>query len=109
MNTVEVVKIPDDLTGRVYERSSVKYLGLMISPAHYMNPGYRGSITLLMVNHSSAPIRLVPGIKICQLSLHGMSSASEKPYSKQDAKYMDSRGPSISKLHLDKDIQDFLS
>jgi dCTP deaminase len=37
-----------------------------------------------------------------------LSSESDKPYAKQDAKYMGSRDVHISKLHLDKEIQDFL-
>lgn len=62
----------------------------------------------MAVNKSSVPIKLVPGIKICQLALYKLSSHPLKPYEKQDAKYMDATGVSISKLHLDKEIQEFL-
>lgn len=37
-----------------------------------------------------------------------LSSESQKPYSKQDAKYMGCKEVNISKLHLDKEIQEFL-
>lgn len=108
IQTSEVIRVPTDHVAMIFERYSIKSLGLVISPAHYMNPGFRGSISLLAVNKSSVPIKLVPGIKICQLALYKLSSPPLKPYEKQDAKYMDATGVSISKLHLDKEIQEFL-
>lgn len=108
IKTHEFVKIPNNYAANIFERYSIKSLGLMISPAHYMNPGYRGNISLVAVNHSPVPIRLVHGIKICQLSLNELSSTPENPYSKQDAKYMDAESVSISKLHLDQEVQGFL-
>lgn len=109
IQTHEFIKVPDNMTARIYERYSVKSLGLIISPAHYMNPGYRGQISLTAFNSNSVPVRLVPGIKICQLGLFNLNSEPLKPYEKQDAKYMDATNVSISKLHLDREIQDFLN
>lgn len=109
IQTHEFIRIPNNLTGRVYERYSVKSLELMISPASYLNPGYRGQLGLVATNNNKVPIRLVPFIKICQLGLLKLSSEPLKPYEKQDGKYMDARDVSISKLHLDKEIQDFLN
>mgnify|MGYP001352864797 FL=1 len=108
IQTSETIRVPTDHVAMIFERYSIKSLGLFISPAHYMNPGFRGSISLLAANKSSVPIKLVPGLKICQLALFRLSSAPLKPYEKQDAKYMDATGVSISKLHLDKEIQEFL-
>jgi dCTP deaminase len=108
VQTHEFIKIPSHLSARIYERYSVKSLGLMISPAHYMNPGYRGQVGLVAVNHSPVAIRIVQGIKICQLALFSLSSEPLSPYENQDGKYMDARNVSISKLHLDKEIQEFL-
>lgn len=108
IQTREFIKVPDNLSARIYERYSVKSLGLNISPAHYLNPGYRGTVSLLAVNNSAVPIKMVPGIKICQLSVFELTSMPLKPYAKQDAKYMDSKEVSISKLHLDREIQEFL-
>lgn len=108
IQTYEFIRVPNNMSAKIYERYGVKSLQLMISPAHYMNPGYRGQITLVAVNISPVRLKLVPGIKICQLGLFELSSEPLKPYEKQDAKYMDARDVSISKLHLDKEIQDFL-
>ncbi|PWI54873.1 dCTP deaminase [Sulfoacidibacillus thermotolerans] len=108
IHTNEFIKVPNTLSACIYERYSVKSLGLMISPAHYMNPGYKGNIGLLAVNHSTVPIKLIPGIKICQLALFELTSEPLRPYEKQGGKYMDAKSASISKLHLDAEIQEFL-
>lgn len=108
IQTQEFIRVPSSMTARVYERYGVKSLGLMISPAHYMNPDFRGKISLMAVNHSPVPVQLIPGIKICQVGLFFLSSESEKPYDKQDALYIDAKDVSISKLHMDKEIQEFL-
>lgn len=108
IQTHEFIKVPESSTARIYERYSVKSLGLIISPAHYMNPGYRGKISLVAFNSNSVPFRLVQGIKICQLAIFNLNSDPLKPYEKQDAKYMDAENVSISKLHLDDEIQEFL-
>ncbi len=92
----------------ILERYSIKLLGLSISAASYMNPGYEGTMTFLAVNHSPVAIQLVAGIKFCQLALFELSSELEKPYRKQQAKHLESNDVSISKLHLDKEIQEFL-
>ncbi|PWA04495.1 dCTP deaminase [Pueribacillus theae] len=108
IQTHEFIKVPENMSARIYERFSIKSLGLVISPAHYMNPGYRGTVSLVAFNSTSVPVRLVPGIKICQLALFKLNTEPVKPYEKQDAKYMDATEVSISKLHLDKEIQEFL-
>ena len=74
-----------------------------------MNPGYEGTMSFVATNVNSVPIRLTPGVKFCQVALFELTSISEKPYEKQDAKYMKSRNVSISKLHLDQEIQGFLN
>lgn len=109
VQSVEYFKIPEDMIGLVLERYSVKLMGLSVSPASYMNPGYEGTLSFVMVNNSSRPIQLIPGVKFCQLSVSMLNSPSDKPYSKQDARYLGERAVSMSKLHLDREIQEFLS
>jgi dCTP deaminase len=108
VQSVESFNIPDDTSAQINERYSIKLLGLYVSPASYINPGYRGTMSFVAYNQSPVPIRLVPGIKFVQLALFKLSSVSDHPYWKQDAKYMGATEVSISKLHLDNDIQEFL-
>jgi dCTP deaminase len=109
VQSFEYFKIPDNMAAQVLERYSIKLLGLSISPASYMNPGYEGRMSFVAYNQSSKPIQLTRGIKFAQLAISQLSSKAEKPYRKQDAKYMGSEEVNISKLHLDHDIQEFLS
>lgn len=108
VRSVEFFNIPDDMAGQINERYSIKLLGLLISPASYLNPGYKGTMSFIAYNQSPKPIRLVPGIKFSQLAVLRLTTTSDNPYWKQDAKYMGAKDVSISKLHLDHDIQEFL-
>lgn len=109
VRTVEFFKVPDNMAAQILERYSVKLLGLSISPASYMNPGYEGTMSFVAYNQTPKPIRLTPGIKFAQLAMFELSTVSEKPYRKQDAKYLGSDEVNISRLYLDKDIQEFLT
>ncbi|MFF2449383.1 dCTP deaminase [Neobacillus sp. NPDC058068] len=110
IQSIEVFNIPDDMSAFIYERYGVKLTGLMISPASYMNPGYEGRLSFLAINHMNVPIRLVPGIEFSQVALFKLSSKAIKPYPKQrNASYLGSRDVNTSMLHLDTEIQGFLS
>lgn len=104
----EYFKIPTNMAAVILERYSIKLLGLVVSPCSYMNPGYEGRLSFLITNHSNVPIQLISGVKFCQLAITELSSEAEKPYQKQDAKYMGSKDVHISKLHLDKEIQEYM-
>lgn len=65
--TVETVDIPEDVVGYVEGRSSIGRAGLFIQNAGYVDPGFRGQITLELFNASPNTIILRPGTRICQL------------------------------------------
>lgn len=93
-STHEYVSIPDDLAARVEGKSSLGRIGLFIHiTAGYIDPGFKGKITLEMVNVSPRSITLRPGRAICQLSLLQLSSRAEKPYGHEDlqSKYQDQK------------------
>jgi dCTP deaminase len=53
----EYFRIPTNMIAVILERYSIKLLGLVVSPASYMNPGYEGRLSFLLTNHSKRPIR----------------------------------------------------
>lgn len=108
VQTKEYFQIPDDMSGLIIERHSIRLMGLSVSPASYLNPGYNGTMSLIIKNENPVAVELVPGIKFCQLALFKLSSKSLKPYSKQDQRYQGSKEVQISKLHLDEEIQSYL-
>jgi dCTP deaminase len=79
--TLEWVELPDDLVARLEGKSSLGRLGLLIhSTAGYVDPGWKGNLTLELSNVASLPIALYFGMKIGQISFFAMSSPVDRPY-----------------------------
>lgn len=94
-STEEWIEIPDDLCARVEGKSSLGRLGLLIhATAGYIDPGFRGRITLEIMNLNSRPIILRAGKPVCQLSLIKLTTPAERPYGHADlnSKYQDQSG-----------------
>lgn len=99
-STHERVSLPDDVAGRLEGKSSLGRLGLLThSTAGWIDPGFTGHVTLELSNTATLPIKLWPGMKIGQLCLFRLSSASEHPYgsAKHESRYQDQRGPTASR------------
>lgn len=93
--TMEVVNIPNDLVARIEGKSSVGRLGMMIHiTAGYIDPGFRGPITLELFCVHPLPVLIYPGDRIAQLSFHEMSSTPSKPYA---GRYQDADGVQSSR------------
>ena len=78
--TMEYISLPNDLTAFVEGRSSIGRIGLFIQNAGWVDPGFRGQITLELYNANSLPIRLEAGRRICQLVFCSMDQAADAPY-----------------------------
>ncbi len=107
-NTVERVRIPPDLVGRLEGRSSLGRLGVVIhSTAGFLDPGYEGHITLEISNLANLPIALYPGMRIGQISFVRMTSPAERPYGPdRSSKYQGQALPTASRLYRDFQAQD---
>ena len=102
--TYETVEIPDDLVARVEGRSSLGRLAVVVhATAGFVDPGYRGQITLELSNLGTAPVALRPEeMRISQLVLTELSSPAEEPYGKErGSKYQDQDGPTASRIGED--------
>jgi len=83
--TVELVEIPDDVVCRIEGKSSIGRMGLVVhATAGFVDPGFRGTLTLEITNFNSVPIVLRPGLPIAQLSFMALDRAAEKPYGHPD-------------------------
>jgi dCTP deaminase len=103
-NTWEEIRLPDDVVGRLEGKSSLGRLGLVIhSTAGYVDPGFRGHLTLELSNAASLPILLYPRMKIGQLSFLQMTTPADRPYgsSPLGSKYQGQNEPTASRIHLD--------
>jgi dCTP deaminase len=102
-NTVERVKLGNDLVGRVEGKSSLGRLGLIIhATAGYIDPGFDGNITLELSNVANLPIRLYPGMKVGQISFFAMTTPADRPYGHPSlgSKYKGQTAPTASRMHL---------
>ncbi len=79
--TLEWVELPDDIVARIEGKSSLGRLGLIVhATAGFVDPGWRGTLTLELNNLTRVPIKLYPGLLIAQLSFMTLDRAAERPY-----------------------------
>jgi|WetSurMetagenome_2_1015567.scaffolds.fasta_scaffold153472_3 dCTP deaminase len=72
------------IAARVEGKSSLARLGLGVHvTAPTIHAGFKGQIQLEMVNHGSVPIRLKPGMRICQLIFETTLGTPERGYQGQ--------------------------
>jgi len=80
-NTAEWVELPDDVVARIEGKSSLGRLGLIVhATAGFVDPGFRGTLTLEITNLTRVPILLWPGKPIAQLSFMALDRPAERPY-----------------------------
>ncbi|MDP2638319.1 MAG: dCTP deaminase [Candidatus Levybacteria bacterium] len=99
--TLEKVKIPADIMGRLEGRSSLGRLGIVVhSTASIFDPGWDGKPVLELGNLGRMAVKLTPGMRICAMTFEELSSAAEVPYTKKvQAKYKIQDGPNESRIH----------
>ena len=79
--TQEWVELPDDIVARIEGKSSLGRLGLIVhATAGFVDPGFRGSLTLEITNLTRVPIQLYSGLPIAQLSFMALDAPAERPY-----------------------------
>src|SRR5204862_1388907 len=79
--TLEWVQLPGDVVARIEGKSSLGRLGLIVhATAGFIDPGWKGTLTLELNNLTRVPIKLYPGLLIAQLSFMGLDRPAERPY-----------------------------
>jgi dCTP deaminase len=76
--TFEYISLPFDVFAMIMSRSSWGRLGLVVATAAAVAPGYKGCLTLELVNLSESPIALYPGLPVGQLVFHDVPSKGEE-------------------------------
>lgn len=99
--TMEYFELPDDLTAFVEGRSSLGRMGLFIQNAGWVDPGFKGEITLELFNANRCAIELKSGRRVGQLVFAQMDDTALRPY---NGKYQGQRGATGSKVFMDTDI-----
>lgn len=100
-STLERVVIPRDLVARVEGKSSWGRRFLQVhSTAGFIDPGFRGTITLELTNLSKTTICLTVGEPIAQISFEWVDRAVARPYGSDglNSRYQDQSGVTPSAL-----------
>lgn len=80
-STMEYFELPDNLTAFVEGRSSLGRIGLFIQNAGWVDPGFRGEITLELFNANRCAIELKAGRRVGQLVFAQLDETALNPYS----------------------------
>ena len=78
--TMEYFELPNNLTAFVEGRSSLGRMGLFIQNAGWVDPGFKGEITLELFNANKCAIELKAGRRIGQLVFAQMDDYALHPY-----------------------------
>jgi dCTP deaminase len=103
-STLEILGLADDIVARLEGKSSLGRIGLLIhSTAGFIDPGFKGQVTLELSNVANLPIAIYPGMKIGQVSFYELSTPADNPYGSPGAgsKYQGQTGPTPSRVHRD--------
>ncbi|MBR4435779.1 MAG: dCTP deaminase [Clostridia bacterium] len=98
--TMEYFELPNNMTAFVEGRSSLGRMGLFIQNAGWVDPGFKGEITLELFNANRCAIELKAGRRVGQLVFAQMDDDAETPYR---GKYQGQRGATGSKVFMDTD------
>lgn len=103
-STVEHIELPEDLVARLEGKSSLGRIGLVIhSTAGFVDPGWKGNLTLELSNLARLPITLYYGMKIGQISFLSLTTPAERLYGSESlgSKYQGQVEPTASRFHRD--------
>ena len=102
ISTLEEIHIPNGFVGRVEGVSSLARIGLLVHiTSGFIDPNFKGHITLEVVNMNRYPIVLQDGARICQLVVEKLDSMNEKEYSNADNHYQNQDKTTPSKYEKD--------
>ncbi len=98
--TMEYFELPDNLTAFVEGRSSLGRMGLFIQNAGWVDPGFKGEITLELYNANRCAIELKAGRRVGQLVFAEMDEPALNSYK---GKYQGQMGATGSRVFMDCD------
>jgi dCTP deaminase len=101
-STAEWIELPKDLVGILTGKSSLARIGLQVECAGYVDPGWKGNLTLEIVNLGRDTIVLRSNMPICQIRFETITGETELLYgdSRLNSHYQGSQGPVSARFAL---------
>lgn len=111
----EQINLPEEITAHIRPRTRFTRLGLIVSDQH-CNSTYSGVLQVGIFNATNSTIKLVSGIKLCQIvfeELKGIPSSEKQYKNKSNAAYQNEskdefRGPKLDK-ETEKIVKDIVN
>ena len=101
--TLERVRLPDDLVARLEGKSSLGRLGLLIhSTAGFVDAGFEGNLTLELSNVANLPITIYTGCRSARSRSCAWTGRSRAPTARErtGSKYQGQAEPTPSRFYL---------
>lgn len=86
--TIETISLPNNITGEIVNKSSTGRKGLFLASSGWVDPGFRGQLTVAMKNESMKPLVLKYGQRLWQI----VFADCEEVESLYEGHYQDSQG-----------------
>lgn len=99
--TFEWLSLPNDIAAYISGKSGLGRMGLIIETAAGIHPGFSGSITLELFNCGEVPIRIYPGMPICQIFFHQVEGKITEASALKGTKFGGRRKPSLGSYQPD--------
>jgi dCTP deaminase len=93
-HTKETVELPDNIAAQLTGRSTIGRLGVIVhKTAGWIDPGFKGSVTLELLNMGESPVTLSVGDRVAQPVFFKLGT----PSSGYDGKYQGQQGATRSR------------
>lgn len=85
VSTREKIYVPNNMCARIEGKSSLGRLGLVVhATAGFVDPGFKGHLTLELFNVGKHGLILDAGMRISQISFFRLGKAAERPYGSKE-------------------------
>lgn len=104
--TLEYLSVPTNIAVDVLTRSSFNRLGVQLSTK--VQPGYRGCVSLELINQGQVPIELVVGSRIVEARFYHLGDSVGLDYiqtGRAARKYLANVRPVVSQADKDKELK----
>lgn len=96
VSTREFVRMPADVCGSLWLRSSYARRGVVASFGK-VEAGFEGTLTVGAINAGASPILLPIGDRFCQLVLERLASPPRRTYAEASGNYQGQRGVTLAR------------
>lgn len=104
-STLEFIKLPIDIAGRLEGRSSLGRLGLQVhATAGFVDPEFMGTLTFELINAGRLPLKISPGLRLGQICFFNVTEVQVGYMSKTNSKYGGKLGVEPSRIYDDPEI-----